>query len=223
MRAFAVRLLNILFKHLLGYARATDIFGLCRRRAFVTLFELFIIAAGLSMDAFAVAVCNGLSMQKVTLKSGLIVGLYFGAFQAGMPALGYLVGTGFADKITAVDHWVAFILLGIIGGNMIKESLDKKVDISYKADQLSMKNMIPMAVATSIDALAAGVSFALIDVDIVPAVSFIGIITFTLSFIGVKMGSIFGVRLKSRAELLGGIILILMGIKILLEHMGILS
>lgn len=183
------------------------------------LLDLFLIAVGLSMDAFAVAICKGLSVQKVKLKHGLIVGLYFGGFQAGMPLLGYLLGSSFAKYIEAFDHWVAFILLGIIGINMIRESREKEEELN---GSFGFKAMIPMAVATSIDALAVGVSFAFMRVEIGWAVVFIGAITFTLSAIGVKIGNHFGAKYKSKAELFGGIVLILLGIKILLEHLGIL-
>lgn len=183
------------------------------------LLDLFLIAVGLSMDAFAVAICKGLSVQKVKLKHGLIVGIYFGGFQAGMPLLGYLLGSSFAKYIEAFDHWVAFILLGIIGINMIRESREKEEELN---GSFGFKAMIPMAVATSIDALAVGVSFAFMRVEIGWAVVFIGAITFTLSAIGVKIGNHFGAKYKSKAELFGGIVLILLGIKILLEHLGIL-
>lgn len=183
------------------------------------LLDLFLIAVCLSMDAFAVAICKGLSVQKVKLKHGLIVGLYFGGFQAGMPLLGYLLGSSFAKYIEAFDHWVAFILLGIIGINMIRESREKEEELN---GSFGFKAMIPMAVATSIDALAVGVSFAFMRVEIGWAVVFIGAITFTLSAIGVKIGNHFGAKYKSKAELFGGIVLILLGTKILLEHLGIL-
>ncbi len=183
----------------------------------MSIFELFIIAVGLSMDAFAVSVCKGLSMQKMRLKYALIVGLYFGGFQAGMPALGYLLGTRFQDSIAAYDHWIAFILLGIIGINMIREALnpeEESCDVS-----IAIKDMMVLAVATSIDALAVGVTFAFLKVEILPAVSLIGITTFFLSAVGVKIGTVFGCRYKSRAELAGGCILVLMGAKILMEHL----
>ena len=184
------------------------------------LIELFLIAVGLSMDAFAVSVCKGLSMQKASLKKAIIVGAYFGIFQAAMPALGYLLGIQFADKIEAFDHWVAFALLVIIGINMVKESLSKEEE---KADDsLQVKVMLVLAIATSIDALAVGISFAFLHVDILPAVTFIGITTFCLSVAGVKIGNVFGSRYKSKAELVGGIILILIGLKILLEHLGVM-
>lgn len=185
----------------------------------MNLAELFILAVGLSMDAFAVSVCKGLSMPKSTFKKCCIVGLYFGIFQAVMPLIGYFLGVQFKDYITSIDHWIAFILLGIIGINMIREALSKEQECCN--DSLEMKSMLVLAVATSIDALAIGVTFAFLSVDIVPAVSFIGIITFACSFIGVKIGNIFGARYKSKAELAGGIILILMGSKILIEHLGI--
>lgn len=187
----------------------------------MNLISLFIIAVGLSMDAFAVSICKGLAMQKITLKKALIVGLWFGGFQALMPAIGYLLGSQFETYITSIDHWIAFVLLSIIGGNMIKEALSKD-DESANAS-LAFKEMLVLALATSIDALAVGVTFAFLKVQIIPAVLFIGIITFILSAIGVKVGSIFGSRYKSKAELFGGIILIVMGIKILLEHLGILG
>lgn len=183
----------------------------------MSLFELFLIAVGLSMDAFAVSICKGLSMRRMNLKHAVIVGLYFGGFQGGMPLLGYLLGTRFQSTITAYDHWIAFILLGIIGFNMIKESRDPEAE-SCDAS-VAMKDMLVLAVATSIDALAVGVTFAFLQVRIVPAVSFIGVTTFILSIIGVKMGTVFGCRYKSRAELAGGVILVLMGVKILVEHL----
>lgn len=182
----------------------------------MSLLTLFIIAVGLSMDAFAVSICKGLSMKKMSWKNAVIVGLYFGGFQAGMPFIGYLLGSQFKSAITSIDHWIAFILLGIIGFNMIRESLNKEEEcVDCSVDPGSM---ILLAIATSIDALAVGVTFAFLKVDIVPAVSFIGITTFVLSIIGVKVGNVFGTKYKSKAEFAGGLILILMGIKILLEH-----
>lgn len=183
----------------------------------MSLIELFIIAVGLSMDAFAVSICKGLSMEKMSWKSGLIVGLYFGGFQAGMPFIGYLLGSQFKDAITAFDHWIAFILLGAIGFNMIRES--RSTEEECVGCSLDPKTMVLLAIATSIDALAVGITFAFLKVEIVPAVSFIGLTTFTLSALGVKVGAVFGSRYKSRAEFAGGLILILMGIKILLEHL----
>lgn len=187
----------------------------------MNLISLFIIAVGLSMDAFAVSICKGLAMKKISIGKSLIVGLWFGGFQALMPALGYLLGSQFDTYITSIDHWIAFVLLSIIGGNMIKEALSKEEE--HANDSLAFKEMLILAIATSIDALAVGVTFAFLKVQIVPAVLFIGVITFTLSAIGVKIGNIFGCRYKSKAELAGGIILIVMGIKILLEHLGILG
>ena len=182
------------------------------------LAELFVIAVGLSMDAFAVSVCKGLSVQKMKLSHAFICGAYFGGFQGLMPLIGYLLGSQFEDAIVSIDHWVAFVLLGLIGFNMIKESREEgceEMDSSF-----GVRAMIPLAVATSIDALAIGVTFAFLHVNIFWAVLFIGVITFTLSSIGVKVGNVFGVRFKSKAEFAGGLILILMGTKILLEHLG---
>ena len=194
------------------------------------LIELIILSVGLAMDAFAVSICKGLGMKKVTLKKAGIVGVYFGIFQAGMPLIGYLMGYRFQDKIKAIDHWIAFILLGVIGINMIRESFakdDDLVDLAETAvgedevNQLGFKNMVMLAIATSIDALAVGVTFAFLQVDIIPAVSFIGIVTFVLSAVGVKIGNVFGTKYKSKAEAAGGIILILIGLKILFEHLGL--
>ena len=173
------------------------------------------------MDAFAVAVCIGLTAKKPLLIKALIVGLYFGAFQALMPLAGYFTGTFFADKIVSFDHWIAFILLSFLGIKMIFGSFEKEKAEDDNQD-LGFKKMLLLAVATSIDALAVGISFAFLQVKIIPAVSFIGVITFVLSLAGVKIGNIFGSGLKSKAEFLGGIILILIGIKILLEHIGIM-
>ena len=186
----------------------------------MSLTELFILAIGLSMDAFAVAVCKGLSMKQMSWKKPCVVGLYFGGFQAGMPLIGYLLGVQFRSYITAFDHWIAFILLAVIGGNMIRESFGK--DEEAGSDSVGFREMAPLAVATSIDALAVGITFAFLKVHIVAAVSFIGVTTFTISAIGVQIGNVFGTRYKSKAELAGGIILILLGLKILLEHLGIL-
>lgn len=187
------------------------------------LFELFILAVGLSMDAFAVSVCKGLAMPKITLKKTLIVGAWFGGFQALMPAIGYVLGVQFRDKITAIDHWIAFVLLGIIGASMIKEACSKDCDCEDESESLDIRTMFLLAVATSIDALAVGITFAFLNVHIVAAVSFIGVTTFVISAIGVKIGNVFGTRYKSKAELAGGIILILLGLKILLEHLGFLG
>lgn len=183
--------------------------------------ELFVLAVGLSMDAFAVSVCKGLAMQHIDWKKMCIVGLWFGGFQALMPSLGYLVGSLFQEYITAFDHWIAFILLCIIGGNMVKEALSKEEEEDTNAS-LAFSVMLLMAIATSIDALAVGVTFAFLQVNLLFAVLFIGTTTFVLSAAGVKVGSVFGTRYKARAELAGGVILILLGLKILLEHLGLL-
>ena len=187
----------------------------------MSLIELFLIAVGLSMDAFAVSICKGLSVRKAEVKHSLIVGAYFGGFQALMPAIGYVLGRQFESLITSVDHWIAFVLLGIIGGNMIREAL--RGDAEELDGSFTFRTMLPLAIATSIDALAMGVTFAFLQVQIVPAVLFIGVTTFVLSAVGLKVGNVFGAKYKSRAELFGGVVLVLMGIKILLEHLGILG
>lgn len=185
------------------------------------LFEIILIAIGLAMDAFAVSVCKGLSMKKMSWKKAIIIGLYFGIFQALMPTIGFVLGIGFEEVIQNVDHWVAFILLSIIGLNMIREAVsDKKEEADDKVD---FKTMIILAIATSIDALAIGVTFAFLQVNLLLAVTLIGLITFAISVIGVKVGNVFGDRYESKAEMTGGVILILLGIKILLEHTGILG
>lgn len=186
----------------------------------MSLVTLFTLAVGLSMDAFAVAICKGLAMRKITMKKATIVGLWFGGFQGLMPLAGYFLGVQFKDKITAIDHWIAFVLLGIIGLNMIKEAREGGEEEAD--DSLALKDMLVLAVATSIDALAVGITFAFLSVNVWAAVSFIGIITFLLSMIGVKVGNVFGTKYKAKAELAGGMILILLGVKILLEHTGIL-
>ncbi len=179
------------------------------------LFELFLTAVALSMDAFAVSVCKGLSVQKLKTRHALCVGLYFGGFQALMPLLGYFLGSQFERFIVSVDHWIAFVLLGFIGFNMIKEANEtEELD-----DSFSFKTMLTLAVATSIDALAVGITFAVIKADIVPAVTLIGTITFSLSIVGIKIGNVFGAKFKSKAEICGGILLIGMGLKILIEHL----
>lgn len=179
--------------------------------------ELFLIAVGLSMDAFAVSVCKGLSVQRLETKHAAIVGAYFGGFQFLMPVIGYLLGARFESLITNIDHWVAFGLLLIIGGNMIKESFGEAEKLN---DDFGVKTMALLAVATSIDALAVGITFAFLQVRIVPASALIGVTTFCLSALGIYIGNKFGEKYKSKAELAGGIILILIGIKILLEHLG---
>ena len=187
----------------------------------MSLLELFLVAVGLSMDAFAVSVCKGLAMQKLSLSKAAIIGLWFGGFQAGMPLLGFFLGKQFETYITSIDHWIAFILLSLIGISMIREALSKEEE---KADDsLDVKTMFLLAVATSIDALAVGITFAFLQVHIVPAISFIGVTTFLLSVVGVKVGNVFGTKYKSKAEIIGGIILIGMGLKILLEHLGFLG
>ncbi len=187
----------------------------------MSIIELLILAVGLSMDAFAVAVCKGLSVSRVKPKHMVITGLWFGGFQGLMPFIGYLLGSTFERYVTAVDHYIAFVLLGAIGANMIKESFSKEENAT--GGDFGIKTMLLMAVATSIDALAVGITFALLpDIKIIPAVSFIGVITFILSAVGVKIGNVFGVKYKSKAELAGGIILIILGTKILFEHLGVL-
>lgn len=187
----------------------------------MSLFTLFITAVGLSMDAFAVSICKGLAMKKLSWKKALIIGLWFGGFQALMPTIGYLLGTSFESYVTAIDHWIAFVLLALIGVNMIKEALSKEDEETN--DSVDIKTMFLLAIATSIDALAVGVTYAFLQVQIVPAVTFIGVITFCLSVAGVKIGNVFGLKYKTKAEITGGVILILMGIKILLEHLGFLD
>ncbi len=186
----------------------------------MNLWELLLLAVGLSMDAFAVSVCKGLSVSRASITHSLTTGLWFGGFQALMPLIGFLLGTQFESLITDFDHWIAFILLALIGGNMIRESRGgaDKCNSSF-----GWKAMLPLAVATSIDALAVGITFAFLQVQIIPAVSLIGAITFLLSAAGVKAGNLLGAKWKSGAELCGGIILILIGTKILLEHLGILG
>ncbi len=184
------------------------------------LFTLFILAVGLSMDAFAVSICKGLAMKKADIGKSVIVGLWFGGFQALMPVIGYLLGTQFKDQITAIDHWIAFLLLGMIGMNMIKEAFSEEDEDTD--DSLNVKIMLLLAVATSIDALAVGITFAFLNVNIVMAAFLIGTCTLVISAAGVKIGNVFGTKYKSKAELAGGIILVLLGIKILLEHLHVL-
>ncbi len=191
----------------------------------MSIFELFILAVGLSMDAFAVAICKGLATTKLKPRHMLTVGAWFGGFQAIMPLIGYFVGTAFAKYVTAIDHWIALVLLCGIGGNMIKESFEKEDE--EQCDSYGFKTMFVMAIATSIDALAAGISLAMDlkgnNTYAFIAVAFIGVITFTLSAVGVKIGNIYGAKFKSKAEFAGGLILILLGIKILLEHLGVIN
>ena len=187
---------------------------------FMDLLTLLTLAVGLAMDAFAVSICKGLAMREKVLKKGIIVGLWFGGFQALMPTIGFFLGIQFKDQITSIDHWIAFVLLGLIGINMVKEALSK--DEEQADDSIAVKEMFMLAVATSIDALAVGITFVFLNVHIVSAASMIGVCTFLISFAGVKIGNIFGTKYKSKAELAGGIILILLGFKILFEHLHIL-
>ena len=185
--------------------------------------ELLLLAVGLSMDAFAVSICKGLSMKKASLKAGAICGTWFGGFQALMPLIGFFLGALFADAIETFDHWVAFGLLVIIGVNMLKEAFSKGCECENQDADLSAKTMFVMAIATSIDALAVGISLAMAgDVNIVLAVALIGVITFVMSAAGVKIGNAVGSRFEKKAQIAGGVILILLGIKILLEHLGVL-
>lgn len=185
----------------------------------MNFFELLIIAIGLSMDAFAVSIGKGLSVASIRPRHTLSVGLWFGGFQALMPLIGYLLGATFTSIVSSVDHWIAFVLLGIIGGNMIREALADKCCDEASDPDFSVKTMFLMAIATSIDALAIGVSLAFLGVEIIPAMTIIGIVTFLFSAIGLKIGNIFGCKYKSKAEIAGGIILILLGSKILIEHL----
>lgn len=187
----------------------------------MSFFDLFLIALALSMDAFAVAICKGLSVRKVGAKHILTVGIYFGGFQALMPLIGFLLGFKFERFIVSIDHWIAFVLLAAIGGGMIREAFAGGEDEAN--DSFSFKTMLPLALATSIDALAVGISFAFLGVDIITAAVLIGVTTFVLSGAGVVVGNMFGAKYKSKAELAGGIVLILIGLKILLEHLGVVS
>ena len=192
----------------------------------VMFFTLLLMGVGLSMDAFAVSICKGLSMRKVNKKQCLVIGLFFGGFQALTPFIGWVLGSQFEQYITSIDHWIAFILLGFIGGKMVVEAIrekDEAVEVGKMDPPLDLKEMFILAIATSIDALAVGITFAFLQVPIVEAVSIIGITTFVISVIGVYVGNFFGNRYKKKAELAGGIILILIGVKILLEHLGILA
>ena len=186
--------------------------------------EIFLIGIGLSADAFSVAVCKGRNMRKLNLKHGYIIALFFGGFQAIMPLIGYLLGTNFADYIEAFDHWIAFVLLGFIGGKMAIEAIrDKDEEEEEKTDVLKIGELTVMAIATSIDALAVGITFAFLKVNILLSVLLIGVTTFALSLAGVLIGNKFGAKYKSKAELAGGIILALIGVKILLEHLGVIN
>ena len=184
------------------------------------LYEIILIGVGLAMDAFAVSICKGLSMKKINWKSTIIIAIYFGLFQAIMPIFGYLLGSSFSVIVQKIDHWIAFVLLTIIGGNMIRESRDDEDE--KRNDKVDFKTMILLAIATSIDALAVGVTFAFFEVNIFISSIIIGIITLILSFLGVIIGNRFGDEFQNKAEFSGGIILIFIGLKILLEHLGIL-
>lgn len=184
------------------------------------IFEIIIIGFSLAMDAFAVSICKGLSMKKMNWKNALIISIYFSVFQTLMPIGGYFLGTAFSDSVKNIDHWLAFVLLSVIGISMIKESLEEESE--KRNDKVDIKTMILLAIATSIDALTVGVTFAFFKIDLLLAVSIIGIITFILSIIGVKIGNRFGDKFQNKAEFAGGIMLILIGLKILLEHLGIL-
>lgn len=187
--------------------------------------ELFLIGVGLSMDAFAVAICKGLNMRgKINFKHAAIIALFFGGFQAIMPLIGYFLGIGFEKYITRIDHWIAFLLLGFIGGKMVVEAIKEWNEADkQEEDRLDIKELFILAVATSIDALAVGITFAFLNVNIWSAISIIGATTFVLSIIGVVIGNKFGSKYKSKAELVGGIILVLIGAKILLEHLGVIN
>ena len=187
--------------------------------------ELFLLGIGLAMVAFAVSVCKGLGMRRLNKKQTLIIGLYFGGFQALMPLIGWLLGSQFQKYITSIDHWIAFILLSFIGGKMMIEAIrewNEEETVDVMDAPLDHKNMLVLAVATSIDALAVGITFAFLDTPIIEAITIIGITTMIISIIGVVVGNFFGSRYKSKAEFIGGLILVLLGLKILLEHLGIL-
>ena len=184
----------------------------------MSIIEIALIGMGLAMDAFAVSICKGLAMRRMNYKKAIIIAAFFGVFQALMPALGYVLGTTFANKIAAIDHWIAFILLALIGANMIKEALSSDDD-ECQDDSLRLGDLIMLSIATSIDALAVGITFAFFNVSLLPSVSMIGIITFIICVIGVKVGNVFGEKYKSKAELAGGLILIVMGAKILIDHL----
>lgn len=184
--------------------------------------ELLLIGIGLSMDAFAVSICKGLSARNLKWKHYVCIGLWFGGFQALMPTIGYFLGASFEQYITSFDHWIAFALLALIGANMVKEGLSKEEEMGDAS--FSFRSMLVLAVATSIDALAVGITFGLLpDVQILPSATIIGVTTFLFSAAGLKVGNIFGLKYKSKAEIAGGVILILIGLKILLEHLGIIA
>ena len=185
----------------------------------MTLLDLFLIGIGLSMDAFAVSICKGLSVRRLRLSHALLCGIYFGGFQALMPTLGYFLGSSFSSVISQVGYWLAFILLALIGANMIRESFGETETLD---ENFGPRALLPLAVATSIDALAVGVSFAALEVDILPAACLIGVTTFICSALGVKIGAVFGARFRAAAERAGGVVLILIGVKTLLSGLGIL-
>ena len=217
-----------LFMAYVGLFVYSDTFLIKRKGDFImALFvELFLLGVGLSMDAFAVSVCKGLGMRKLNKKQALIIGLYFGGFQALMPLIGWLLGSQFQQYITSIDHWIAFILLGFIGGKMMVEAVrewNEEETVEVMDAPIDHKNMFVLAVATSIDALAVGITFAFLNTPIIEAITIIGITTMVLSIIGVIVGNFFGSRYKSKAEFIGGLILVLLGLKILLEHLGILT
>ena len=190
------------------------------------IIELALIAVGLSMDAFAVSVCKGLGMKRLDMGQALVIALFFGGFQALMPLAGWALGSGFQSYIEPVDHWIAFALLAFIGGKMLYDAFheeDGDEPVAGEAAGLDLKEILMLAIATSIDALAVGVSFAFLQVDIVPAISLIGVITFALSLVGVAAGHQFGARFEKPATIVGGLVLILIGLKILLEHLGVFS
>lgn len=202
----------------------------------MSLFELFLIAVGLSMDAFAVAICKGLGMRKLDMRQALVIGLFFGGFQALMPTIGWFLGAQFASLVTPIDHWIAFILLAFIGGKMLFDAIkgddEQETDDGVSQDgegakgsapNLDLRELTMLAVATSIDALAVGITFAFLDVNIVPAASFIGVVTFVLSVIGVAVGNQFGSRWEKPSTIVGGVVLILIGVRILLEHIGVVA
>lgn len=186
------------------------------------LIELFMIAVGLSMDAFAVALCKGLCLKKLDYRYAVIIGIFFGGFQAGMPLIGWLLGRQFEQYITAIDHWLAFFLLAIIGGKMMMEAFKEDDDVPLCDNQLNIKELFILAIATSIDALAVGITFAFLQVSILPSITLIGITTLILSTIGVAIGNKFGIKYKSKAEIAGGIVLVIIGGRILLEHLNII-
>lgn len=187
----------------------------------MSIIEIILIGIGLAMDAFAVSICKGLALKKFDKKKAIIIASYFAIFQALMPVIGYLLGSTFSKTIESIDHWVAFGLLSAIGINMLKEAIKK--DDEKQDDNVNFKNMIVLAIATSIDALAVGITFAFLKTNVILSVGIIGIITFILSIIGVKIGNKFGEKFESKAEILGGVILILIGLKILLEHLEIIN